>query len=221
MIKKIVSLLPMKGNSERVPNKNLKIFNSKPLYHSIVRTLIESKYISDIIVNTDSEKIKKDIKDNFPKIIIIDRPKEIRGDYVSMNKIIANDISKIDSEYFLQTHSTNPLLKVSTLDKAIEHFFKNLKTYDSLFSVNTFQSRFFYKNNIPVNHNPSELKRTQDLDPIFEENSNFYIFSRESFMRSNCNRIGLKPNLFPTDKIESIDIDDLNDFKIAESFIIK
>ena len=66
-----------------------------------------------------------------------------------------------------------------------------------------------------------ELIRTQDLDPIYEENSNFYIFSRESFIKSNQNRIGLKPYLFPTDKIESIDIDDLNDFKIAESLIIK
>jgi CMP-N-acetylneuraminic acid synthetase len=221
MIKKIVVLLPMKGNSERVPNKNLKIFNSKPLYHSIVNTLLESKYITDIIVNTDSEKIKKNIKESFPQIKIIDRPKEIQGDFISMNKIIANDILKIDSDFFLQTHSTNPLLKVSTIDKAIEEFFKNLKTYDSMFSVNTFQSRFFYKNNKPINHNPLELIRTQDLDPIYEENSNFYIFSRESFIKSNKNRIGMKPNLFPTDKIESIDIDDLNDFKIAESLIIK
>jgi len=221
MIKKIVSLLPMKGNSERVPNKNLKIFNSKPLYHSIVNTLLESKYVTDIIINTDSEKIKKNIKDSFPQIKIIDRPKEIQGDFISMNKIIANDISKIDSDFFLQTHSTNPLLKVSTIDNAIEEFFKNLKTYDSMFSVNSFQSRFFYKNNKPINHNPLELIRTQDLDPIYEENSNFYIFSRESFIKSNQNRIGLKPNLFPTDKIESIDIDDLNDFKIAESLIIK
>ena len=221
MIKKIVSLLPMKGNSERVPNKNLKIFNSKPLYHSIVNTLLESKYVTDIIVNTDSEKIKKNIKDSFPQIKIIDRPKEIQGDFISMNKIIANDISKIDSDFFLQTHSTNPLLKASTIDNAIEEFFKNLKTYDSMFSVNSFQSRFFYKNNKPINHNPLELIRTQDLDPIYEENSNFYIFSRESFIKSNQNRIGLKPYLFPTDKIESIDIDDLNDFKIAESLIIK
>jgi N-acylneuraminate cytidylyltransferase len=221
MIKKIVSLLPMKGNSERVPNKNLKIFNSKPLYHSIVNTLLESKYVTDIIVNTDSEKIKKNIKDSFPQIKIIDRPKEIQGDFISMNKIIANDISKIDSDFFLQTHSTNPLLKASTIDNAIEEFFKNLKTYDSMFSVNSFQSRFFCKNNKPINHNPLELIRTQDLDPIYEENSNFYIFSRESFIKSNQNRIGLKPYLFPTDKIESIDIDDLNDFKIAESLIIK
>ena len=211
----------MKGNSERVPNKNLKIFNSKPLYHSIVNTLLESKYVTDIIVNTDSEKIKKNIKDSFPQIKIIDRPKEIQGDFISMNKIIANDISKIDSDFFLQTHSTNPLLKASTIDNAIEEFFKNLKTYDSMFSVNSFQSRFFYKNNKPINHNPLELIRTQDLDPIYEENSNFYIFSRESFIKSNQNRIGLKPYLFPTDKIESIDIDDLNDFKIAESLIIK
>ena len=211
----------MKGNSERVPNKNLKIFNSKPLYHSIVNTLLESKYISEIIVNTDSEIIKKDVKDCFPMIKIIDRPKKIQGDFVSMNKIIANDILKIDSDFFLQTHSTNPLLKVSTIDRAIEEFFKNLKTYDSLFSVNTFQSRFFFKNNKPINHNPLELLRTQDLEPIYEENSNFYIFSKKSFLKSNQNRIGLNPKLFPIEKIESIDIDNLNDFKIAESFIVK
>ena len=91
---KIVALLPMKGNSERVPNKNLKQFNGVPLYHIVMNVLLESKYIDTVIVNTDCDNIKQDIQSNFPaRVEVINRPKEIIGDYVSMNKIIEHDIS--------------------------------------------------------------------------------------------------------------------------------
>ena len=134
-----------------------------------------------------------------------------------MNKIIEYDLTKSDGEYFIQTHSTNPLLKSVTIDKAIEQFFNNIQKHDSLFSVTRVQTRFYDKDINPINHNPKELKRTQDLDPYYEENSNFYIFSKSSFKSSNNERIGNKPNFYVMNKIESIDIDDENDFLIAES----
>lgn len=214
---KLIALLPMKGHSERVPNKNMRDFNDRPLYHAIMHTLLKSKYIEKVVINTDSEIIAEDAKKNFGEsVIIIDRPKEIQGGDVSMNVIINYDLSKVNGEHFLQTHSTNPLLRVETLDKAIETYFENLDKYDSLFSVTRVQTRFYDKNANPINHNPKELLRTQDLEPLYEENSNFYIFSKESFKNAGNRRIGLKPQIFEVNKLEAVDIDEPEDFILAE-----
>ena len=214
---KIIALLPMKGTSERVPNKNMKIFANKPLYHAVMQTLLSSNYIDKVVINTDSKIIAKDAKDNFgEKVMIIDRPKEIQGGDVSMNVIIDYDLSQLDGEYFLQTHSTNPLLKTETIDKAIETYFNSLDKYDSVFAVTKVQTRFYDRNANPINHNPEELLRTQDLEPLYEENSNFYIFSKESFKNTGNKRIGLKPKIFEVNKLEAIDIDEPEDFILAE-----
>lgn len=214
---KLKVLLPMKGNSERVPNKNMRDFGGAPLYHAILNSLLNSKYVECVLIDTDSETIKNDAKKTFgDKIIIIDRPKEIQGDFVSMNNIISYDLSTLDGEYFLQTHSTNPLLRTETIDKAIEQYFKQIDKFDSLFAVTKTQTRFYDKNAKPINHNPNELLRTQDLEPMYEENSNFYIFSKEAFKNANNKRIGLKPQIFEVNKLEAIDIDEPEDFKLAE-----
>lgn len=213
----ITALLPMKSHSERVPNKNMRKFNGKPLYHAIMNSLLKSKYISQVIINTDSEIIKKDALNYFNKVCVIDRPKKIQGDLVPMNHIIAYDLSQVEGEHFLQTHSTNPLLKTETIDIAIETYFKKLKEgYDSVFSVTRIQSRLYWENGTPINHNPKELLRTQDLPVVFDENSNFYIFSKKSFASAGNKRIGLKPFLFEINKLEAVDIDNEEDFLLAE-----
>jgi len=214
---KIKALVPMKGNSQRVPNKNMKNFDGKPLYHTIVKSLLNSKYIQNVIINTDSKLIIEDIQKNFEnEVSIINRPTQIQGDFVSMNDIIAYDLSQLEGEHFLQTHSTNPLLKTKTIDKAIEKYFENLDKFDSMFAVTKVQTRFYDKNAKAINHNPNELLRTQDLEPVYEENSNFYIFSKKSFKLSNNKRIGLKPQIFEINKLEAIDIDEIEDFILAE-----
>ena len=217
---KIVALLPMKGNSERVPNKNLKDFSGKPLYHRVMETLLNSSYIDTVVVNTDSEAIKSDLKKYFDgKVVVVNRPAEIIGDFVSMNKIIECDINTIDADFYLQTHSTNPLLKTESVNQAIEKMiaFNKNKECDSVFSVTKLQTRLYNSNGVPFNHNPEELLRTQDLEPLYEENSNFYIFTKESFVNAGNKRIGVKPFMFEIDKIEAVDIDENQDFIIAES----
>lgn len=217
---KVIALLPMKGNSERVPNKNLKDFDGNPLYHRIMNSLLESKYIDQVVINTDSELIKNDIKGNFgDKVIINERPKSLIGDMVSMNKIIKYDIQQVQGDIYLQTHSTNPLLTSKSIDDAIGKMIElnNDRKHDSLFSVTRLQTRLYDKNGTPFNHNPAELLRTQDLEPLFEENSNFYIFTKESFDKAGFKRIGLNPFMFEIDKLEAIDIDEPQDFVIAES----
>ena len=216
-MQQIYMLLPMKETSERIPNKNIRSFNGKPLYHAIMKTLLKSKYIKKVVINTDSKIIANDAKYNFgDNVIIIDRPKKIQGSDVSMNIVIDYDLSQLEGEHFLQTHSTNPLLKVETLDKAIETYFENLEKYDSLFAVTKIQTRLYDKNVKPINHNSGELLRTQDLEPLYEENSNFYIFSKKSFEKAGKKRIGLRPQIFEVNKLEAIDIDDPEDFILAE-----
>ena len=137
-----------------------------------------------------------------------------------MNKIIKYDIKLLglDNNYF-QTHSTNPFLKLSTIKKAVKIYLEgiNEKKFDSIFSVNEINTRLYTQNIKPLNHNPSRLRKTQDLKPLYEENSNFYIFSGKSFMQ-NKHRIGKKPctYIIKDNKIESMDIDDKYDMQLAK-----
>lgn len=217
MMQKVTALVPMKGHSERVPNKNMRDFGGSPLYHVIMATLDKSKYIDRVIINTDSEVIAADAIKHWKKVKINWRPEELRGDFVSMNDVINYDVDhELGCDVFMQTHSTNPLLQPETLDAAIEHYFKNVgASCDSVFGVTRFQSRFYWADGHAINHNPAELIRTQDLPPIFEENSNFYIFSRSSFKAAGNKRIGLHPAMFAVNKLEAIDIDDPEDFALA------
>ena len=215
----VTALVPMKGHSERVPNKNLRPLCGRPLCHWIISNLKNSKYIQDIVVNTDSTAIAEDIHQNFKGAKILERPEDIRGDFVTMNVIIAYDLSQIQGEHFLQTHSTNPLLTTGNIDKCIEFYFDNPAVYDSLFTVTRHNARFYWQDGQPLNHNPQEMLRTQDLPPIYEENSNLYLFSRESFHRSGNRRIGLKPYMMEIDNLVAVDIDEERDFVMAEMLL--
>lgn len=218
---KVTALLPMKGNSERVKNKNMRDFAGKPLYHAVMNVLLQCRNIDKVVINTDSEIIKNDALKNFDRVQIIDRPVEIQGDFVAMNDIIAYDLSKLDGEHFLQTHSTNPLVKPETIDRAIDEYFANLDKYDSVFSVTRLQTRLYWADGKPVNHNPAELLRTQDLPPVYEENSNFFVFSKSAFAAAGNKRIGLKPAMSEMNKLEAVDIDEPEDFELAELLYIK
>jgi len=218
---RITALLPMKGHSERVSNKNMRDFAGKPLYHAVMNTLLACKNIGKVVINTDSDVIREDALKHFERVEIIDRPMELRGDFVPMNDIIGYDLSQQDGEFFMQTHSTNPLLTPQTLDAAIEYFFANNARYDSVFSVTRLQTRLYWKDGKPVNHNPKELLRTQDLPPVYEENSNFFIFSKDSFKNSGNKRIGANPAMYEMNKLEAVDIDEPEDFELAELLYIK
>jgi CMP-N-acetylneuraminic acid synthetase len=210
---KFTALLPMKGESERVPNKNVRLFNGKPLFRHVLDTLIALEQVERVIINTDSKKIVT-LCENLPKVIIHERPTELLGHMVPMNDIIAYDIEKSGAEFFIQTHSTNPLVKVETFQKGIDLFLAG--NCDSVFSVTQLQTRLYWENGQAINHNPAELLRTQDLPPVFEENSNFFIFSKSSFKKAGNKRIGLSPKMATVNKLEALDIDEPEDFILAE-----
>jgi len=213
----LVALLPMKANSERVKGKNFREFAGKPLFRWILDTLLSLDAIDCIVINTDARDIlnANGLADS-SRVLIRDRKPELCGDLVSMNRVLEDDIQNVNAKTFLMTHTTNPLISADTLERAIESYNDGLKDgYDSLFTVNKFQTRFYRKNGEPVNHDPNNLLRTQDLEPWYEENSNLYIFSRDSFATTNA-RIGLNPILFETPTTESQDIDNKIDWRIAE-----
>jgi CMP-N-acetylneuraminic acid synthetase len=211
----VVALVPMRHESERVPEKNYRPFAGEPLYRRVVRSLLGCPMISQILINTDSPVIMEDARRHFPEIRLIERPESLRGGSVPMNDILLHDVQQVSADYYLQTHSTNPLLRSETISRAIELFLRQHSTYDSLFSVTRIQSRFWDGSARAVNHNPAVLLRTQDLPPIYEENSCLYLFTRSN-LEKRRNRIGERPLMFEIDSIESWDIDEEMDFRIAE-----
>lgn len=214
--KKIIVLIPIKQESQRLLNKNFLPFNGKQLFEVILDKLEECNLISKIIINTDSVEIASKCKLKYSKVQIIKRPKTILGNHITMNTIIDYDLSQIEGEYFFQTHVTNPLLTIKTIEKAIDIYFSNLHQYDSLFSVNSIKKRAFNHKSEALNHHNSKLEETQNLNEILIENSNIFIFSRSSFYKNNKSRIGSKPYSFYMSEIESIDIDYENDYKLAK-----
>lgn len=212
---KVVALVPIKAHSERVPGKNFRRFCGKPLYHHILNTLERTYAIDEVVVDTDSPEIAHTAPRSFPKVRIVERPEELRGDMVSTNRLFKYDIEQVEADIYLQTHATNPLLKPETIAEALKHFVDGQNQYDSLFSVNAYQSRFYRADGTAINHDPENLIRTQDLDPVYEENSVLYVFTRESFAKHD-RRIGLHPQMYETSRIESIDIDDEYTFRLAE-----
>jgi CMP-N-acetylneuraminic acid synthetase len=213
----LVALLPMKANSERVKGKNFREFAGKPLFRWILDTLLKIDKIDCVVINTDARQILEanGLTDS-NRIVIRDRKPELCGDHVSMNKVLNDDIQNIDSSTYVMTHTTNPLLSSDTISKAIQSYNTGLpEGKDSLFTVNKFQTRFYREDGTPVNHDPENLLRTQDLEPWYEENSNLYIFSQDSFTKANA-RIGSNPILFETPTTESQDIDNKIDWQIAE-----
>ena len=164
---KIVAVVPMRHHSQRVPQKNYREMAGKPLYHHILNTLNKCPEIDRVVVDTDSEIIIEGLRADFPQVMIIERPMALRANDVPMNDILLYDTDQISAELYLQTHSTNPLLRSETISDAIKSFQKQYKKYDSLFSVTRFQTRLWDEHTKPVNHDPDILLQTQDLPPIF------------------------------------------------------
>jgi CMP-N-acetylneuraminic acid synthetase len=216
---KIVALVPMRHHSQRVPGKNYRPLAGKPLFHHIIETLLAVTEISQIVVDTDSNEVMDGLRKHFPTVQIINRPEHLRADDVPMNEILIHDTGLFEADFYLQTHSTNPLLKPETISKAIQLLITNYPDRDSLFSVTRLQTRLYDQHGNAINHNPKELIQTQDLPPVYEENSCIYIFKRE-YLLAKRHRISDKPLMFDIDADEAWDIDEELDFAICD-FLFK
>ncbi|NKC00883.1 MAG: acylneuraminate cytidylyltransferase family protein [Pseudomonadales bacterium] len=210
----------MKAHSSRVPGKNFREIAGKPLFRWVLDTLLELDFIEKIVVNTDARR--ELVEKGFPesdRCVIKDRARNLVGDDVSMNRIIADDIQSHPADHYLMTHTTNPVLKVATLSDAYSRYLSGVEAgKDSLFGVNRFQTRFYTEEVQPINHDPNHLVPTQDLEPWFEENSCYYFFSERSFSKTNA-RIGAHPVMHETPALENTDIDEWRDWYLAEAVL--
>ena len=216
---KLAALVPMRHHSQRVPGKNYRPLAGKPLFHHIIETLLAVPEIETVMVDTDSEPVMDGVRRFFPTVKLIQRPEHLCADDVPMNDILLHDTAQVDADFYLQTHSTNPLLKAETISQGIKTFFTEFPKYDSLFSVTRLQTRLYFKDGQAINHDPTVLIQTQDLPPVYEENSCLYLFTRENLIRKH-HRIGDKPFMFEIDKAEAWDIDEELDFEIT-NFLMK
>ena len=205
----------MRHHSQRVPGKNYRLLAGRPLFHHILETLLDVPEIDEITVNTDSEPVMDGLRRHFPQVRIIERPDHLRADDVPMNDILIHDTAQVQADFYLQTHSTNPLLRPKTISRAVESLLTNYPHYDSLFSVTRLQTRLYFQDGRAINHDPAVLIQTQDLPPVYEENSCLYIFTRENLLRRR-HRIGERPMMFEIDAGEAWDIDEELDFAITD-----
>lgn len=212
----VVGLVPMRHDSERVRGKNYRPLGGKPLYHHIVAALLDSGAVDHVVIDTDSPFIATDAPAHFDRVTVLPRPDHLLGGHVAMNDILLHDVALVDADLYLQTHSTNPLLQAETIARAVDTMLAALPAHDSLFGVTALQTRLWWDGARPVNHDPAVLLRTQDLPPIYEENSNLYIFDRATLERRR-NRIGERPLLFPIDRDEAWDIDEEIDWVVVEA----
>jgi CMP-N-acetylneuraminic acid synthetase len=217
---KLVALVPMRHHSQRVPGKNYRILAGKPLFHHIIETLLDVPEIDQIVVDTDSEPVMDGLRRHFPQVQIIDRPEHLRADDVPMNEILLHDTQQFPADFHLQTHSTNPLLRAETVSRAIQAFRAGYPKTDSLFSVTRWQTRLYFQDGTAINHNPRELLQTQDLPPVYEENSCLYIFNRANLLAKR-HRISDYPLMFEIDADEAWDIDEELDFAITDFLLTR
>jgi CMP-N-acetylneuraminic acid synthetase len=216
---RVVALVPMRHSSERVPGKNYRELAGAPLYAHIIRTLLSSGVVDQVVVDTDSPTVTEGMATAFPEVLVLERPEHLRAGEVPMNDVILHDISQVDADLYLQTHTTNPLLRPETVKAAVESFLAS-PDHDSLFAVTALHTRLWTQDGKPMNHDPKVLLRTQDLPPVYEENSNMYLFSGD-LLRSTGSRIGSSPLLYPVDAEEAWDIDVELDWLVVEALLAR
>ncbi|MFZ3070252.1 MAG: acylneuraminate cytidylyltransferase family protein, partial [Anaerolineaceae bacterium] len=139
-LEKIVALVPMRHKSVRVPGKNYRPIAGKPLFHHILETLLACPEISQVLVDTDSPVILEDLREHFPQVLALLRPESLRADTIPTNEILMYDTAQVQAGLYLQTHSTNPLLKPATVSRAIAALRQVYPAYDSLFGVTRLQT---------------------------------------------------------------------------------
>lgn len=208
---KIVAVVPMKLNNTRLPHKNTKKFrNGYPLCWYILSTLLKCRQIDEVYVYCSNSDICKFIPDG---IHYLKRDEKLDQDTIKMNEVLLAFAKDVPADIYVMTHATAPFVKCESFEQGIEAVasFK----YDSAFTVKKLQD-FIWKDGKPFNYCLNEIPRTQDLEPLYLETSGFYIYTRDVIVEKN-RRIGDKPYFVEIDEIESCDIDEYNDFLIADA----
>lgn len=205
---KVVAFVPIKLNSQRLPNKNILPISGHPLCWHILDTLSRTKGVDEVYVYCSDESVKEYMPN---KVKFLKRDKKLDGDLVKGFDIYDAFIREINADIYILAHTTSPFIKQETVESALNKMIDS--DYDSAFSAQRVQTFAWYKNN-PVNYDLNDVPRTQDMEPIYLETSGFFMFRKEIFTE-NRRRIGFKPYLQEVDIVEAVDIDTKEDYEFA------
>lgn len=209
---KTVAFIPIRLNSKRIPAKNLKFLGGKPLMYYILDVLTKVNSIDDIYVYCSDERIIQHLPSG---IKFLKRPQYLDKDETLGEQIYDEFIKTINADIYILAHTTSPFIKAATIENSLAHIING--DNDSAFSCKKIQTFCWYNNN-PLNYNLKNIPRTQDIEPVYEETSAFYMFRRNIWSGLH-QRIGRNPYFAITDDIESVDIDWPEDFSFAERII--
>ena len=208
---KTVAVVPMKLNNRRLPQKNTKPFtNGNPLCYYILSTLIKVESIDEVYVYCSNP----DIKELLPEgVKYLRRSESLDQDTTKMNEVLSCFANDVDSDVYVMTHTTAPFIKPESIKKGLDAVLSG--QFDSSFAAKKVQD-FLWKDGKPFNYELNNIPRTQDLPALFEETSGFYIYKKDVIKNLN-RRIGNSPFIVEVGEIESIDIDEREDFLIADA----
>lgn len=206
---KTVAVIPIKFNNRRLPGKNTKLLGGKPLMQYIQETLLQVKGIDEIYVYCSDERVKDFIVSG---IKYLKRPDYLDGDKINANDIFVTFSKQIEADIYVVAHATAPFISAKSIEKGLNIVKKG--EHDSAFSVSKLQD-FLWIDGKPFNYNPDRIPRTQDLPPIYKETFAFFVYTRE-VIRKYHRRIGAQPYLVEVEGKECIDIDEADDFAMAE-----
>ena len=216
---KITAVIPAKGNSDRLKDKNLVKISDASLTEMACEKFLKSKVIDEVYLDTDSEKIIDDVYHLFAKgLKLIKRPKELANNNITANDLIIYALHRIEKcDLIIQSFVTSPLLKIETIDQCIKRFLQS-KNHDAFLTVENMKEYFWSKKGIPTNFDINVLPNSVDLKSIYKETHGLYgIYTKSLFQ--NKNRFGSKPLMIETSKIEGLDINDSEDLKILRAII--
>ena len=206
---KTVALIPIKLGSKRLPNKNIKPFyDGKPLMSFIQEVCLKSEKIDETYIYCSDDKVKEYVLNG---VQYLKRPKFLDGDNINANDFIREFMKSVDADIYVNAHTTSPFATVKTIDTCIDKVQRG--EFDSAFCAENIKT-FMWKDNKPINFDPNNFPRTQDLPDIYAETSIAYVFTKETFKKYN-RRVGINPYIHEVGKIEAIDIDYPDEFEFA------
>ena len=209
---KIVGIMPIKLQNERLPGKNTKLLGNKPLLQYALDNLVETSLCDKIYVYCSNE----DIINYLPKgVIFLKRDSKLDLPTSNFTQIFESFMNQIDADVYVFMHATAPFVSVDTMKECINAVIN--KEYDSSFCAVSIQD-FLWVDNKPLNFDPSNLPRSQDLKPIFRETSGIYVFKKSVFTNLK-RRIGNNPYIKLVNYKESVDINNPEDFYLAEALL--
>lgn len=206
-----VAVVPIKLNNRRLPQKNTKRFtNGKPLCYYILSTLLTVEGVDEVYVYCSNPDIQEFIPEG---VRYLQRSASLDQDTTKMNEVLRCFAADVPADIYVMTHTTAPFISKKSIEKGLRAVESG--GYDSSFAAKKLQD-FLWKDGIPFNYELSNIPRTQDLPTLYEETSGFYIYKNEVMTKFN-RRIGDTPFLVEVGEIESVDIDEPEDFMIADA----